>query len=98
MKQTMTAQEVCEALGVSSPTLRKMVAKGEGPQPLRTGTRNRLWARHSVEAYLGYIDEGGATPQPSIDGLRESVTAEVIDQMIGVLRAMRPEEGTHGCA
>jgi predicted DNA-binding transcriptional regulator AlpA len=94
----MTAKEVCEALGVSQPRLRTMVASGEGPQPLRTGTRNRLWARHSVEAYLGYTaGVCGTTPQPSIDGLRESVTAEVIDTVIDVLVAMRPEGRPHGC-
>lgn len=92
MKQTMTAKEVCEALGVSYPTLRRMIARGEGPLPLRTGTRNRLWARHSVEAYLGCTAEArGTTPPASIDGVRESVTTEVIDKVIGVLVAMRPE-------
>ena len=53
----LSGEEVCELLGVSRATLRRMVERGEFDPPLSSGGRALRWARESVTRYLAQAQE-----------------------------------------
>jgi excisionase family DNA binding protein len=50
--QLLTVAEVCEKLGVTDRTFRRMVASKEFPEPIR---RNRRWVRVPAQDLAGYL-------------------------------------------
>jgi excisionase family DNA binding protein len=52
MTELLKVPEACKRLEISARTLRRMIASGEFPQPVR---RNRKWVRipaHDIDKYF----------------------------------------------
>jgi excisionase family DNA binding protein len=49
---TLTAKDVAAALGVDRRELRRLVAAGEFPAPMKVGRRRIRWPRSDLMAYL----------------------------------------------
>ena len=54
----MRTAEVEAALGLSRPTIAKMVRAGEFPQPVRLGSRTLAWRVAEIRAWLDGLPRG----------------------------------------
>ena len=48
----LKAKEVCEKIGVSESTLRRMVKEGDFPAPIRISKRASRWRLSEVEEWM----------------------------------------------
>lgn len=54
MNELLTIRQVCNRLDIGEKTLRRMIANGEFPQPIR---RNCRWVRIPVEDVQEYLNK-----------------------------------------
>lgn len=80
------AQIICGELGITISKFRRMCKRGDFPQPLRTGTRTKLWPKHALEKYLGLEPTTPEElPESIIDQIREIARQEVTAEFSAVL-------------
>ena len=50
--ELLTEQEVCQMLGISKSTLRRMIRRGEFPEPRKLSPGTRRWPKQDVYHYI----------------------------------------------
>jgi excisionase family DNA binding protein len=48
----LTAREVCDLARISDGTLRRWIGEGRAPEPLKPGSRKRIWPTEQVRDWL----------------------------------------------
>ena len=56
----LTRKQVCETLGISTSTLRRLVDCGEFPQPIQISERRQLFQQKDLVGWLNHRKQLGA--------------------------------------
>ena len=56
----LTRKQVCETLGISTSTLRRLVDCGEFPQPIQISERRQLFQQKDLVGWLNHRKQIGA--------------------------------------
>ena len=56
----LTRKQVCETLGISTSTLRRLVDCGEFPQPIQISERRQLFQQKDLVGWLNHRKQTGA--------------------------------------
>ena len=56
----LTRKQVCETLGISTSTLRRLVDCGEFPQPIQISERRQLFQQKDLVGWLNHCKQIGA--------------------------------------
>ena len=58
----LTRKQVCEILGISTSTLRRLVDCGEFPKPIQISERRQLFQQKDLVGWLNHRKQTGALP------------------------------------